>query len=461
MMLSLRAERVAVERALAQAGQIEHRLAQRLARDRAGVDAHAAELAAASRRPPPSCRAWRPAPRRAARRGRCRSRPGRRSACLLSRPRRGTGALHVPRGSRPRPSPRRSPRAARSPCPPSPCCFRCATPAPGWARRCARCARQTLRDFEIVAVDDGSTDGSGEALERAAAREPRLRVVHTPPRGLPAALNTALAARARPADRAPRRRRPVAPRSASSCSTTRSSAQPRGRGGRLPRLRLFPAAARRAPACGAGRRGTTRCSTHDAMANERLIDSPLAHGTAMMRRDVARARRRLGGARLGRGPGPVAAAVRGRRAVRASGRETLYGWRQHRAQRHAPRPALPARPVHRAQAATRSSAACCATRTAVTLVGVGDSLARWQSVFGSRRRVHAVTAGRPSHAVVSRLRPPLVLVFGSLTARDAWRQSLRECHWNEHRNSYSLPNASRCGIATALLPSEIPPRLAD
>src|SRR5262245_56756332 len=54
--------------------------------------------------------------------------------------------------------------------------------------------RQTLRDFEVIAVNDGSTDDSGERLERHARREKRLRVIHLPASGLPTALNAGLAA---------------------------------------------------------------------------------------------------------------------------------------------------------------------------------------------------------------------------------------------------------------------------
>ncbi len=58
----------------------------------------------------------------------------------------------------------------------------------------ASLAAQTLGDHEVVAVDDGSRDGSRERLLRAAREDPRLRVLEVPRPGLVPSLNAAAAA---------------------------------------------------------------------------------------------------------------------------------------------------------------------------------------------------------------------------------------------------------------------------
>ena len=48
-------------------------------------------------------------------------------------------------------------------------------------------------DFEVIAVNDGSQDATGEILDRMAAEQPRLRVIHQEPnQGKAVGLNTAL-----------------------------------------------------------------------------------------------------------------------------------------------------------------------------------------------------------------------------------------------------------------------------
>jgi glycosyltransferase involved in cell wall biosynthesis len=51
---------------------------------------------------------------------------------------------------------------------------------------------QTRRELEIVVVDDGSTDSSRAIADEYAARDPRVRVVHTDNHGLGAARNEGL-----------------------------------------------------------------------------------------------------------------------------------------------------------------------------------------------------------------------------------------------------------------------------
>lgn len=51
---------------------------------------------------------------------------------------------------------------------------------------------QTLKEIEVVCVDDGSTDGSGEILDQYALQDERVKVLHRENRGYGAAMNAGL-----------------------------------------------------------------------------------------------------------------------------------------------------------------------------------------------------------------------------------------------------------------------------
>lgn len=51
---------------------------------------------------------------------------------------------------------------------------------------------QSYTDYEVILVDDGTTDSSGRMCDEYARKDPRIRVIHRPNGGLSAARNTGL-----------------------------------------------------------------------------------------------------------------------------------------------------------------------------------------------------------------------------------------------------------------------------
>ncbi len=70
----------------------------------------------------------------------------------------------------------------------------CRNAAPTLDEALRSIAGQSLSDFELIAIDDGSTDGTAERLTAWAVQDPRLRLLRIEARGIIAALNAGLAA---------------------------------------------------------------------------------------------------------------------------------------------------------------------------------------------------------------------------------------------------------------------------
>ena len=53
---------------------------------------------------------------------------------------------------------------------------------------------QSLGQFELITIDDGSTDGSSQILDELAKKDNRIRVIHQKNQGIGAATNTGIKA---------------------------------------------------------------------------------------------------------------------------------------------------------------------------------------------------------------------------------------------------------------------------
>jgi glycosyltransferase involved in cell wall biosynthesis len=144
--------------------------------------------------------------------------------------------------------------------------------------------RQTLRDFEVVAVDDGSTDRSAEILDAWARRDSRVRVIHQPATGLVASLNTGLELCTAPF---------VARMDADDVShPLRFELQARALE-KEPDLGVISCRVRHFPwhSVGQGFRiyegWLNSLVTPEEIERERFVESPVAHPSAMLRREVA------------------------------------------------------------------------------------------------------------------------------------------------------------------------------
>jgi glycosyltransferase involved in cell wall biosynthesis len=159
-------------------------------------------------------------------------------------------------------------------------------------------AAQTLADHEVVAVDDGSRDGTSDLLRARARADPRLRVVRTPPLGLVSALGRALAeARAPLVARMDADDSARADRLLLQAERLEGDASVDVLGSRVV-LGTAPGGT-----SGAGMRAYVAWQNdlldHHAMARDRFVESPLVHPSVAMR---AATLRRLGGWRAFDGP---------------------------------------------------------------------------------------------------------------------------------------------------------------
>lgn len=156
---------------------------------------------------------------------------------------------------------------------------------------------QTLEAHEVIAVDDGSVDGSRALLEEAARRDPRVRVMDNRGRGLVDALNCA-AALARAPLLARMDADDVAAPPRLELQAARLQRDP-ALGVLGCRVRLLPAPCLPHAGMDAYVAWLNELLLHEDIVRDLLVESPLAHPSVMLRGELLLS---LGGYRDTGGP---------------------------------------------------------------------------------------------------------------------------------------------------------------
>jgi glycosyltransferase involved in cell wall biosynthesis len=147
----------------------------------------------------------------------------------------------------------------------------------------ASMARQTLEDYEVIAVDDGSSDGSAKVLDDWAVQDERVKVVHRSESGLVETLNAGLELCTAPF---------VARMDADDISHPRRFELQAAEFEELPWVGVVSSLVRHFPWSGVGEgyrvyeEWLNSLLTPEQISRERFVESPVPHPSAMVRREV-------------------------------------------------------------------------------------------------------------------------------------------------------------------------------